>query len=31
MANLIDAPAFTANEVYEIQATDPVGRIRGGR
>ncbi len=24
MAILIDAPSFTANEVYEIQATDPV-------
>jgi hypothetical protein len=24
MANLIDAPGFSANEVYEIQATDPV-------
>jgi hypothetical protein len=24
MALLIDAPSFTANEVYEIQATDPV-------
>lgn len=30
MANLIDNPAFTANEVYEIQATDAVEGAAAG-
>ena len=30
MATLIDAPAFTANEVYEIQATDAVEGAASG-
>src|SRR3981189_3016030 len=32
MATLIDAAGFTSNEVYQIQATDPVeGAARGAR
>jgi len=30
MALLIDSPSFTANEVYEIQATDPVEGAASG-
>ncbi|HYB92377.1 MAG TPA: hypothetical protein VEC38_15175 [Candidatus Binataceae bacterium] len=30
MATLVDAPEFTANEIYEIQATDPVEGAASG-